>query len=429
MSKPAQSDGATSDKAATVANLGPLSGIRVLDLTVALAGPYCTLLLGGMGAEVIKIDTPGGGNDIARSNPPYVGADGLNYGAAKPGEVALCVLDRHRNKKSITLNLKSEEGRALFMGLVKSADVLVENFSLGTPERLGIGYEALRDINPRLIYTSISALGADSPPALKGMDPIVQAHSGVMEVNGFADGPPCRVGFPIADMMAPHYALSGILAALVYRGKTGKGQKVEVNLLDSLVCLLAMEHYDILTSPGTSLRSGNSHNRLSPFGTYRAKDGFVAIAATTDAWTRALFEAMGTPELAADERFRSRGARAANAEAINALIEHWTTGLAADAVVEQLARHGVSAARVRSPMEAFKDPAILARGAVAPLKHPKFPATLDTAAAGVPIRFSECTVGYDSLAPDLGADNEAVFGEILNIEAKELQRLRQKSVI
>jgi crotonobetainyl-CoA:carnitine CoA-transferase CaiB-like acyl-CoA transferase len=418
----------TSDKQSSVASSGPLSGVRVIDLTVALAGPYCTLLLGGMGAEVIKIDAPGG-SDIARFNPPYVGENGLNYGQAKAGEMSLSVLDRHRNKKSITLDLKCEEGRALFIELVKQADVLVENFSVGTMERLGIDFDTLHAINPGLIYTSISALGADGPPELKGMDIIVQALSGVMEVNGFADGPPCRVGFPIADMMAPHYALSGILAALFYRTKTGKGQKIEVNLLDSLVSLLAIEHFDVLGAKGGSLRSGNMHDRLTPFGVYRSSDGFIAIAASTDAWAKALFEAMGRPDLAVDERFRTRGARAVNASAVNALIEQWSSDLPADTAVELLAGFGVSAARVRTPGEAFQDPAIQARGAVVPLRHPQLPSSIETAAAGVPIQFSECKVGYDSPAPRLGENNDEVYTRLLNIDAETLQQLKNKSVI
>ncbi|MGE0797539.1 MAG: CaiB/BaiF CoA transferase family protein [Lautropia sp.] len=406
---------------------GPLAGIRVLDLTVALAGPYCTLLLGGLGAEVIKIDAPGG-SDIGRENPPYVGAGGLNYGKRRPGEMSLYAMDRHRNKKSITLDLKSAEGRAIFIELVKKSDVLVENFSVGTAERLGIGYEAMREANPGLVYASITSIGFDAPPEFKGMDIVVQALSGVMEVNGFADRPPCRVGFPIGDMMAPHNALSGILAALLWRTRTGRGQKVDVNLLDSVVALLAIEHYD-LKPEGELLRSGNRHDRLTPFGLYQTRDGYVAIGAPSDEWTHALFDAMGRPQLADDERYRTRGARALNGETLTRLIEHWTMQLTADEVVAALARRGVTSARVRSPREVFQDPGILRRRAVLPLFHPDLPPPVRTATSGVPIRFSECHTGYESPAAHVGAHNGEIYGELLGMGEETLAGLRSQGVI
>jgi crotonobetainyl-CoA:carnitine CoA-transferase CaiB-like acyl-CoA transferase len=413
----------------TVQESGPLAGLRVIDLTVALAGPYCTLLLGGLGAEVIKIEAPGG-SDLARFNPPYVSEKGLNYGdAVREGEVSLSVLGRHRNKKSVTLDIKSAEGRQLFLGLIKEADILVENFSVGTVDRLGINYEALQQINPRLIYASISAMGGDGPKDLKGMDIIVQALSGVMEVNGFADGPPCRIGFPLGDFMAPHNALSGILAAVIHRYKTGRGQKIEVNLLDSLVCLLALEHFDLAASQGQPLRTGNNQDRLTPFGVYRSKNGYVAIAAPQDAWAHSLYAAMGRPELALDDRFRTRGRRSLHAKLLNEIIEEWSMTLETSALVELLGRHGVSAVAVRTPAQAVQDPAILARGGVAPLKHPKVPASLQTAVSGVPIRFSECTVGYDRPAPMLGDDTDSVYARLLGLDEESLRGLRSRKVI
>jgi crotonobetainyl-CoA:carnitine CoA-transferase CaiB-like acyl-CoA transferase len=413
-----------------VSEAGPLVGLRVIDLTVALAGPYCTLLLGGLGAEVIKVEAPGG-SDLARFNPPYVSENGLNYGdAARPGEVSMSVLGRHRNKKSVTLDIKSKDGRAMFLDLVKQADILVENFSVGTTERLGIDYETLRGINPRLIYTSISAMGKDGPPQLKGMDIIVQALSGVMEVNGFADGPPCRVGFPLGDFMAPHYALSGILSAVIFRSQTGKGQKIEVNLLDSLVCLLALEHFDLQEAQGHPARTGNNQDRLTPFGVYRAKDGrYVAIAAPQDAWAHALYEAMGKPELASDERFSTRGRRSINAKLLNQMIEDWTETLDSDTVVELLGRHGVSAVTVRTPSQALQDPQILARGGVKVLRHPKVPESVHTTVSGVPIQFSECGAGYDKPAPLLGDDNAEVYSRLLNLDNEALDDLRRRGVI
>lgn len=416
------------DDVQSVARLGPLAGIRVVDLTVALAGPYCTLLLGGLGAEVIKVEAPGG-SDIARNNPPYCGGPGLNYGVPGPGEVSLTMLDRHRNKKSITLDLKHAEGKAVFIELIKKADVLVENFSVGTVERLGIDYESMRRFNPGLIYTSVSSIGQDAPPEMKGMDIIVQALSGVMDVTGFPDGPPSRLGIPLADMLAPHYALSGILAAIIHRGRTGKGQKVEVNLLDSLTCLVALEHFDVLTAKGASHRTGNNQDRLTPFGIYKTKDSHVAIAAPQDAWAHSLYRAMGRPELADDERFRARGGRAVNAKLINGMIEEWTMNHTTEYILKLLASHSVTAAPVRSPGEACQDPAVRRRGAVVTLTHPKLPAGVETATAGVPILFSECKSGYDQLAPMLGDHNDEVYKQLLNMSDETLRSLKERSVI
>jgi len=407
----------------------PLGKLRVLDLTVALAGPYCTLLLGGLGAEVIKIDAPGG-SDIARLNPPYVGPEGLNYEAPRHGETSLSVFDRHRNKKSITLDLKSPEGLSLFRELVRSADVVVENFSEGTPERLGIGYDDLASINPHLIYASISALGGSRAHGnIKGMDIVVQALSGVMEVNGFPDGPPCRVGFPLADLVAPHYATIGILSALVYRANGGGGQHIQVNLLDSLVSLLALEHYDLLVADKSRLRTGNHHERLTPFGVFATRDGYIAIAAPTDGWTRMLFAAMEMPDMASDPRFATRGARAMNAAAMNQLIEQWSRQHDTATAVKRLVDGGVPSVPVRSPSEAFADPEIIARGAVVPLRNAHLPESIVTAAPGVPIRFSACTVGYDHDAPLLGEDNEDVYRNVMGLSAEQIADFRKGGII
>ncbi len=412
----------------SAAGVKPLQSLRVLDLTVALAGPVSTLLLGGLGAEVIKIDAPGG-SDIARENPPYIGRDGLNYGTQRAGETSISVLDRHRNKKSITLDLKSAEGRGLFADMARQADVIVENFSAGTAERLGISYAEMAKVNPDLIYVSISAMGnSRAYGEIKAMDIIIQALSGVMEVNGFADGPPCRVGFPLADLLSSHYAVIGVLSALVHRNNGGGGQHVKVAMLDSLASILAVEHFD-LAGEGHVLRTGNHHERLAPFGVFATRDGHMAIAAPADGWTRALFEAMGMPEMAADPRFATRGARARNSPQLTAVIEGWSKGLDAQTAVRRLVEKGVSAAMVRTPQQVFADPEIRGRGAVVRLDHPCIPDTVNTAAPGVPIRFSACAAQYDKPAPMLGEDNEAIYRGLLGLSAEELADYRRRGVI
>jgi crotonobetainyl-CoA:carnitine CoA-transferase CaiB-like acyl-CoA transferase len=271
----------------------PLEGIRVLDLTVALAGPYGALQLGGLGAEVIHIEAPGG-SDIARTNPPFVGPRGVSLEAKADDEISLTIVNRGRNKKSLTLNLKSPKGREIFLRLAKQSDVVFENMSEGTVSRLGIGYEQVSRENPRIVYASISAFGEPSVyPGLKGMDILVQALSGIMEVTGFANGPPMRWGLPIADLATPLFAVNGVLAALIQRGRTGEGQHIKVSMLDCLAALVAEEHFDVFGQAGVPMRSGNSTDRLVPFGVYSCKDGYAAIVAFRPEWMKGLLDAMG----------------------------------------------------------------------------------------------------------------------------------------
>jgi len=407
----------------------PLDGIRVLDLTVALAGPYGSLLLGGMGAEVIRVESPGGG-DIARNNPPYVGKDGVHFGVKGDDEVSLTILNRARNKKSITLDLKSEQGRALFMALVKESDVVIENASEGVTTRLGVDYESVRQVNPKIVYASIKAFGEPSPyKNLKGMDIIVQALSGIMDVTGFADGPPTRSGLPIADLIAPLYAVNGILAALIHRGRTGVGQCVQVSMLDCLASLVAEEHFDVFLEHGYAKRSGNFQDRLVPFGVYGTRDGYVAMVAFQPDWFQNLMEAVGRPEIATDPRYATRGPRMKHAAEINAIIEEWTRGHSTDEVIAELqVKRGVPAAPVRSPLDVLKDPVLQERGAVVRLEHPGL-AGVDAMGMGLPIKLSGTPVQFDQPAQALGAANDEIYRELLKLPEERLQQLRDAGVI
>ncbi|MBN3793818.1 CaiB/BaiF CoA-transferase family protein [Burkholderia sp. Ac-20392] len=407
----------------------PLEGIRVLDLTVALAGPYGSLLLGGLGAEVIRVESPGGG-DIARNNPPYVGNEGVHFGVKGDDEVSLTTLNRARNKKSITLDLKSEQGRALFMELVRESDVVIENASEGVTTRLGVDYESVRQVNPKIVYASVKAFGEPSPyPKLKGMDIIVQALSGIMDVTGFADGPPTRIGIPMADMIAPLFAVNGILAALIHRGKTGEGQQVQVSMLDCLASLVAEEHFDIFHAHGYPKRSGNFQDRLVPFGVYRTKDGHVALVAFQPDWFQSLTEAMGQPELLNDPRYATRGPRMTHAAGLNTLIEAWTQQHTSAEVIRELQeKRGVPAAKVRSPQEVLHDPALRERGAVVKLEHPGL-AHVDAMGMGLPIKLSGTPVQFDQPAQALGAANDEIYRGLLKRSEAELSQLRNDGVI
>lgn len=407
----------------------PLEGIRVLDLTVALSGPYGSLLLGGMGAEVIRIESPGG-SDIARSNPPFVGGNGLNFGAPDHDEVSLSILNRARNKKSITLNLKSEAGKAMFRQLVEKSDVIIENFSEGVTSKLGIDYASIRAGNPNIIYASIKAMGEPSAyPGLKGMDIIVQALSGIMEVTGFADGPPTRCGLPIADMVAPMYAVNGILAALIHRGRTGVGQHVQISMLDCLASWVAEEHFDVLGQAGLPTRSGNFHDRLAPFGVYKTLDGHVAVVAFQPEWMRGLVDALGQPELAVDPRFEHRGPRMRHASELDAIIEAWTRQHTNEEAIDELQRkRGVPCAPVRTPQQMLEDKRLHERGAIMNLEHPVY-GVLGAVGMGLPITFSETPSQFDQPAMPLGAANVDIYSGLLGLSLDEISRLEREGVV
>jgi len=407
----------------------PLEGIRVIDLTVALAGPYGALLLGGLGAEVIHVEAPGEG-EIARTNPPFVGPRGLSLEAKAPDETSLTIVNRGRNKKSVTLDLKSQRGRELFFRLVEQADVVIENMSEGAARRLGVGYDAVKSVNPRIVYASISAFGEPSVcPGVKGMDIMVQAMSGLMAVTGFADGPPTRVGVPIADMVTPLYAVNGILAALIQRGRTGRGQHVTVSMLDCISSIVAEEHFDVFGAAGVPMRTGNSHDRLLPFGVYPCKDGHAAVVAFRPEWMEGLLDAMGRPELLTDPRFSSRGPRLKNAKVFNDLIEQWTRTLTVAELVHELVdKRDVPVVPVRAPNQVLMDPALLERGAVMKLEHPKMGATV-AYGMGNPIRFSDAHAQFDQPAQELGEANDEVFGSLLNLSREEIEALRADRVI
>lgn len=409
----------------------PLEGIRVLDLTVALAGPYGSLLLGGLGAEVIRVEAPGGG-DIARNNPPYVNHEGIHFGVRQPDDVSLSILNRARNKKSITLDLKSEQGRALFMRLAQECDVLIENASEGATARLGVDYESVRKVNPKIVYASVKAFGEPSPfPNLKGMDIIVQALSGIMDVTGFADGPPTRLGLPLADLVTPLFAVNGILSALIHRGRTGVGQHVQVSMLDCLASLVAEEHFDVYLKEGYPRRSGNFLERLTPFGVYQTQDGYVALVAFQTEWFKNLTEAMGCSELAQDPRFAALGPRNKHSHQFNQILREWMHARSSAEVIRELQeKRGVPCGEVRTPEQVLADKHLRQRGAVVPLTHPGLEASGTSAMGmGLPIHFSESPVSFDQPAQALGESNDIVYRELLQLSDAELQQLREQKVI
>jgi crotonobetainyl-CoA:carnitine CoA-transferase CaiB-like acyl-CoA transferase len=404
----------------------PLDGITVVDLTIALAGPYATQLLGALGATVIKVENPALG-DPSRNNAPYYGSGGLTLARQGDDAMSVSMLERGRNKLGVTLNLKHPEGREVFADLVRRADVLVENFSAGTTDRLGIGYAWAAEVNEGLVYTSISGFGAAEPG--KGMDTIFQALSGLMQMSGSDGDPPVRSGVPFGDLTGPLFAVVGTLSALLLRERTGRGQHVDVSLLGSLTALAATEPWGTMERAGIEMRTGNTVPRLAPFGIFPTQDGHVALCAPTDAFARGVFAALGRPELVEDERFATRDRRVANARALHAEIEEWAAGRSAAAVVAALEAEGVPTAIVRGPAEAVRDERVRRRGETGPLVHPTLGPLDEVVGSGLPIRFSAARSGYERPAPWLGEHNDFVYGGLLGYDAGRLARLRAEGVV
>jgi CoA:oxalate CoA-transferase len=408
---------------------GPLEGLTVLDMTIALAGPFATFLLAGLGARVIKVENPVDG-DPCRSNAPYLGVDGATLTKRHEDDVSISALNRLRGKLGITLNLKDQGAREILADLVDKADIVVENFSRGTLDRLGAGYKRCREINPRIIYCSISGFGSDGESGSgKAMDTIIQALSGVMLISGGAADRPIRFGLPVADLCAPLFGVIGILAALRHLQQTGIGQYVDISMLGVLTMMLACEPYDILERCGIPQRTGDTVPRLAPMGIYPTADGYVAICAPTQAFAKALFDAMKQPELASDPRFATRDSRVQNVDELDALVRRFTSSMPTHEILNRLEQNGAPAAEVRDPAAALRDPQVVSRHETVPLLHPKYGAVDDVRGMGIPIRFSNAAAGLDGSAPMLGEHNEFVYGEILGYSSEKIQELKSQKVI
>lgn len=407
----------------------PLEGLRVIDLTRALAGPYATLLLAGLGAEVIKIEDPKGG-DLARDNSPYVGRDGITVERKHDDDVSISHLTRGRGKLGISLDLKQPEAREVFLDLVRTADIVVENFTAGTADRLGVGYAAAREANSRIIYCSLSGFGATAPEGGKAMDIIIQALSGAMYASGGPNEPPVRIGIPIADMLAPVFSVIGILSALEQRHRTGEGQHIDVSMLGALTSFVAIENWSAMAAAGMQARTGLTVQRLSPFGVFECADGYVAVVAVHEKLARGLFRAMGRPELSDDARFATRDSRVANAGLLEDTINQWSRQHSVDAVVAALEAEGVPVAPVRHPEDALIDPRVIDRHEAVSVSHPAYSSAVDLRTAGIPIVFSGADTGFDDVLPiHVGEHNDRILSETLGYPAERIAALREKGVI
>jgi formyl-CoA transferase len=382
-----------------IADKGALSGIKVLDLTRYLSGPQTTLFLGALGAEVLKIDNPHQGDPV-RNSPPFFGKDGVSMSKASPLDIGIAYLKRARSKKSIELDLKSEDGINTFMRLAEKADVIVENFRVGVTKRLKIDYEQLKSKNPKIIYCSITGFGATGPDASKkAFDATVQAASGLMSITGEPDGLPMKIGSSMADTIAGTFAFSGILASLFRREKTGLGEYIDVSMTDCLISLLYDEPWDCFTALGLKKRQGNRIMRFSPFNCYAGKDGSVVLGAASEKDWISILRMIGQADLQYEDKFSSISKRIENNSEIDTIISIWTSTRSVDEIARLCENYEIPCHPVNDIAQIADWKQIADREILTPLPHPYFTNMKGPLAANFPIKFSGSKVTLDNPAP------------------------------
>lgn len=392
----------------------PLQGIKVLDLSRVLAGPMAAAMLADLGAEVTKIEIPGRGDD-SRAFGPFL-----------EGESCYFMLV-NRGKRSVTLDMKTPEGLDLVRRLATEADVLIENFRPGVTQRLGLDYQTLHALNPRLVYASISGFGQSGPFAHRpAYDHIIQAMGGIMSVTGWPDGPPTRVGDAVGDVVAGIYGAFGVLAALLHRTQTGQGQHVDVAMLDAMMSLQMVTLSQISGGLPTPGRIGNAHPVSAPMDSFAAADGHVIIAVANDSLFLRLAEAMGRNDLSVDPRFVKDAMRRRNQPALCAEIETWTRRLTVEEIIDVLERAGVPAAPIWDLKEALASEHARSRNV---LRTVVLPQGTEMTVMPQPVRFSAVDAAGNLAAPVLGADTVGVLRDELGLTEAQIEGLRARRVI
>jgi len=375
----------------------PLDDVKVVDLTRVLAGPFCGMLLGDMGADVIKIEEPREGDD-ARMWAPFV------------GDWSAYFLGVNRSKRSLALDIKTADGAATLRALLATADIFIENFKPGSLDRLGFGFDAVRALNPRLVYCSISGYGRTGPRRhLTGYDPIVQAESGFMDITGTPDGPPVRTGIATTDYLAGLYAFGGILLALRERDRTGQGQHVDIALYDSILSTLSMPAGILQTTGREPKRLGNDHSSIAPYEVLRCRDGMLMIGAANGRLWKQLCAAIDRPDLPDDPRFVSNTDRVKNRPALKEEIERAFEDYSVDALVERLTAFGVPCGRVRTVSQALADPQVEPRQMLIQFDDPEL---AGFRVIGNPIKLSATPADTSRRPPKLGEHNEEILREL-----------------
>jgi crotonobetainyl-CoA:carnitine CoA-transferase CaiB-like acyl-CoA transferase len=399
--------------------MDPLSGVRIVDLTRILAGPYCTQALADAGADVVKIESPDGGDDTRGWGPPFVSPED-----GSPESVYF--LSVNRGKRSLTLNLKDERGRALLWRLLERADVLVENFRPGTLDRMGFAWDQVHARHPQIVYASISGYGADGPwGGRPGYDAVLQGESGLMSLTGAPEGAPFKVGASLVDVLAGMTALQGILLALLRRKESGQGARVDVSLLESVLPALTYQAAAYLLAGQVPERLGNRHPSLAPYETFEAADGHVIVGVGSEGLWRAFCGALGRAELADDPRFATNASRVTHYAALEGILRPLMRTRSVGAWLEALEAAGIPCGRVRSVAEALDGPQPAARGLLIDLLHP----TLGSRRfVGNPIHLSGAERASRRPPPLLGQHTVEVLHEV-GLGDAEIESLKNGGVV
>ena len=391
-----------------------LDGVRVLDLSRVMSGPFCTAMLADLGAEVIKIEMPGGGDDSR------------HFGPFKDGESAYFML-LNRGKKSMTLDLKSERGREILMAMVESSDVVIENFRPGVAKRLGLDYDSLAPLHPGLIYASISGFGQEGPLADRpAYDLIVQAMSGLMNVTGQQDGPPTAVGESVIDVCTGMFAAWGVSTALFDRERTGKGRNLDIAMLDSMFSMMLTVLSMQLYTDRPPSRVGSRHPVTYPVDVFETTDGHIVMVVTTDRGFAALCKGIGQPALADDDRFRTNADRNTNETELKATIEAWTSTHTATDAVTVLAEVGIPASPVLSVGDVVESEHIAHREMISVVEHPTLG---DVPLVHQPVRFSGTDRTIERPPPLLGEHTRELLVSVLGLDERQIDALTEQNVI
>ena len=385
----------------------PLDGICVLDFSHAMAGPYCTMLLGDLGADVIKVEPPEHGDHARQWGPPFLHGESSYF------------LSVNRNKRSVVLDLKSAGGRATAQALAMRSDVIVENFKPGTIDRLGLGSAELRARKPALVYASISGYGQQKPD-LAGYDQIAQGTSGLMSITGEPDGPPTKVGVPVGDIAAGMFAAHAILAALVERSHTGIGRTIDVALNDSLLAILTYQAGRFFATGQAPGRQGNHHGTIAPYGTFAVADGFLNLVVGSDSQYRRFCEAIEAPELRDDARFQTNAQRQAARNVLQQEIESRLRTRARASWLDRLAQHGIPAGPILDVAEAFSSPLATTRGMRVEVDHPIAGPLSQTIA---PWKLDGASSPIRRPPPTLGEHTAEVLREVLGYDQAQIEEL------
>ena len=406
----------------------PLKDIRVLAVTGYLAGPFCSMNLARMGAEVIKVEIPGKGDPV-RGNGPFAGPKGTHTQRQTDDDISTRFLKRTQGVKSVTLDLKTPKGKQMFLDMAKECDVVLENLAPGSLRRIGLGYDEIAKVNPGIVYCSISGYGQTGPYADKpAHDPQIQGMSGLMDINGEEDRPPVKVGFYIGDLVTPMFACYSILAALREKDRTGQGQYLDVSMMDTLVSMMFMENLEETIADGQPLRTGNI-SRSGPTGLYETKDGDLSLTVTSDEQWGRLSRALDAPNLLENPLFSDYVARTTNVEAARQEIQRLLGEFSLDDALKRLEEFDVPCAPVRTAEQVMNDQHFWDRGSLLPMLNAAMGGPVEGVASGFPVKFSGGELPTLPGAPTLGMHNKEIFGKFLGLSEEDLKKLVKENVI